>query len=128
MTTEERRSIHGNNEKIRLETIGKAVEFYIRLMKQFNFNSVRTCHYPNDPYLLDLCDQYGLYVMDEADVETHGAEYALGMRTVAAAKSTLVTTAPSSSVSSAVAPAVLCVNLTSWSAAILMFLKVITRI
>jgi acetylornithine deacetylase/succinyl-diaminopimelate desuccinylase-like protein len=34
MTTEERRSIHGNNEKIRLETIGKAVEFYIRLMQK----------------------------------------------------------------------------------------------
>lgn len=44
----------------------------VKLMKQFNFNAVRTSHYPNDPYFYDLCDQYGLYVMDEANVETHG--------------------------------------------------------
>lgn len=44
----------------------------IRLMKQLNINAVRTSHYPNDPYFYDLCDRYGLYVMDEADVETHG--------------------------------------------------------
>ena len=42
------------------------------LMKQHNINCVRTSHYPNDPYWLDLCDQYGLYVIDEADLETHG--------------------------------------------------------
>lgn len=44
----------------------------VKLMKQFNFNSVRTSHYPNDPYFYDLCDKYGLYVMDEANIETHG--------------------------------------------------------
>lgn len=44
----------------------------IRMMKQCNFNSVRTSHYPNDPYLYDLCDSYGLYVIDEANLETHG--------------------------------------------------------
>ena len=44
----------------------------IALLKQFNFNSVRTSHYPNDPYVMDLCDKYGLYVMDEANMETHG--------------------------------------------------------
>ncbi|TLX71937.1 DUF4981 domain-containing protein [Labilibacter sediminis] len=44
----------------------------IELMKQFNINAVRTCHYPNDPYVYELCDQYGLYVMDEANIETHG--------------------------------------------------------
>lgn len=44
----------------------------IRLMKQFNINAVRTCHYPNDPRWYDLCDRYGLYVIDEANVETHG--------------------------------------------------------
>ncbi len=43
----------------------------VLLMKQFNINSVRTSHYPNDPYFYELCDQYGLYVMDEANVETH---------------------------------------------------------
>lgn len=43
----------------------------VKLMKQFNFNAVRTAHYPNDPYFLELCDEYGLYVMDEANVESH---------------------------------------------------------
>ncbi|MDU0355129.1 glycoside hydrolase family 2 TIM barrel-domain containing protein [Paraglaciecola aquimarina] len=44
----------------------------IILMKQFNFNSVRTSHYPNDPYFYDLADEYGIYVMDEANIESHG--------------------------------------------------------
>lgn len=44
----------------------------ILLMKQANINAVRCCHYPNDPRFLDLCDRYGLYVMDEADIEEHG--------------------------------------------------------
>lgn len=59
----------------------------IFLMKQHNINCIRTSHYPNHPEFYELCDKYGMYVMDECDVETHGAEYALGMRTVAAAKS-----------------------------------------
>ena len=42
------------------------------LMKQHNINTVRTSHYPNDPRWLDLCDRYGLYVVDEADLECHG--------------------------------------------------------
>ena len=46
----------------------------VLLMKQLNFNAVRTSHYPNDPYFYDLCDQYGLYVMDEANVESHGVK------------------------------------------------------
>jgi beta-galactosidase len=41
------------------------------LMKQFNINAVRTSHYPNDPAFLDLCDELGLYVIDEADIESH---------------------------------------------------------
>ena len=45
----------------------------ILLMKQLNVNAVRTSHYPNCPEFYLLCDHYGLYVMDEADVETHGA-------------------------------------------------------
>ena len=44
----------------------------INIMKQHNINAVRTAHYPNDPHLYELCDEYGLYVIDEADVETHG--------------------------------------------------------
>ena len=47
------------------------METDIRMMKQFNINAVRTSHYPNDPYWLDLCDQYGLYVIDEANIEAH---------------------------------------------------------
>ena len=41
----------------------------IELMKQFNVNAVRTSHYPNDPHWYELCDRYGLYVMDEANIE-----------------------------------------------------------
>ncbi|MEJ2043087.1 MAG: beta-galactosidase [Reinekea sp.] len=44
----------------------------ITLMKQLNFNAVRTAHYPNHPEFYDLCDEYGLYVMNEANLETHG--------------------------------------------------------
>lgn len=44
----------------------------IKLMKQFNINAVRCAHYPNDPVWYDLCDQYGIYLMDEANIETHG--------------------------------------------------------
>jgi len=44
----------------------------IQLMKQFNINAVRTAHYPNDPYWYFLCSKYGIYVMDEANVEAHG--------------------------------------------------------
>lgn len=44
----------------------------VRQIKQFNFNCIRTAHYPNDPYFYDLCDQYGILVIDEANFETHG--------------------------------------------------------
>ena len=44
----------------------------VRLMKQFNVNAVRTSHYPNDPDWYDLADRYGLYVIDEANIEAHG--------------------------------------------------------
>lgn len=44
----------------------------IELMKQNNINTVRSSHYPNDPKWYDLCNEYGLYVMDEANLETHG--------------------------------------------------------
>ncbi|WCE29105.1 beta-galactosidase [Vibrio sp. SCSIO 43137] len=44
----------------------------IRLLKQSNFNAVRTAHYPNHPRWYELCDQYGLYLVDEANIETHG--------------------------------------------------------
>lgn len=47
----------------------------IKAMKQNNINAVRTCHYPNDPLWYALCDKYGLYVYDEANLESHGYGY-----------------------------------------------------
>ncbi|MCL2120266.1 MAG: DUF4981 domain-containing protein [Planctomycetaceae bacterium] len=47
----------------------------IALMKQNNINAVRTSHYPNDPRWYQLCDEYGLYVIDEANIESHGMGY-----------------------------------------------------
>ena len=47
----------------------------IKLMKEFNVNAVRTCHYPDDPEWYDLCDEYGLYVCAEANQESHGFYY-----------------------------------------------------
>ena len=47
----------------------------IRIMKENNINAVRTCHYPDTPLWYDLCDEYGLYVVDEANVESHGYHY-----------------------------------------------------
>ncbi len=47
----------------------------IRLMKQANFNAVRTSHYPNDPRFVELCDEMGLMVLSEADLESHGLSY-----------------------------------------------------
>lgn len=68
--------IKGVNRHDHDDTTGKAVsravmESDMRLMKQFNVNAVRCSHYPNDPYWLDLCDQHGLYVIDEANIEAH---------------------------------------------------------
>lgn len=47
----------------------------IKIMKQLNINAVRTCHYPDDPRWYDLCDEYGLYVTAEANLESHGMGY-----------------------------------------------------
>jgi beta-galactosidase len=51
------------------------MEAEIKLMKQLNINAVRTSHYPPDTRFLDLCDRYGLYVWDEANIESHGMGY-----------------------------------------------------
>ncbi len=53
----------------------------IQIMKQFNLNAVRTCHYPDDPYWYELCDEYGIYMVAEANIESHGMGY--GDRTLA---------------------------------------------
>ncbi len=68
--------IQGVNRHEHDDSRGKAVTREsmladIRLMKQFNFNAVRTAHYPNQSEWYDLCDEYGLYVVDEANVESH---------------------------------------------------------
>ncbi len=47
----------------------------IKIMKQNNFNAVRTSHYPDDPLWYELCDEYGLYLIDEANIESHGYGY-----------------------------------------------------
>ena len=47
----------------------------IRLMKKLNINAVRTCHYPDDPLWYKLCNQYGLYIIGEANIESHGMGY-----------------------------------------------------
>ena len=47
----------------------------IQVMKQFNLNAVRTCHYPDNNLWYDLCDQYGIYVVAEANIESHGMGY-----------------------------------------------------
>ncbi|NLR93473.1 glycoside hydrolase family 2 TIM barrel-domain containing protein [Flammeovirga agarivorans] len=69
--------IYGVNRHDHHHLNGKVVsredmEHEVKLLKQFNFNAVRTSHYPNDPVFYDLCDEYGIYVMDEANLETHG--------------------------------------------------------
>lgn len=46
----------------------------LKLMKQHNFNAIRSAHYPNSPYFYQLCDELGFYVMDEADNESHGTQ------------------------------------------------------
>ncbi len=68
--------IHGVNRHDHHDTKGKALDRETMMldairMKQFNFNAVRCSHYPNDPYWLDICDKIGLYVIDEANIETH---------------------------------------------------------
>lgn len=49
----------------------EVMEQEVKLMKQYNINAVRTSHYPSDPYFYELCDKYGIYIMDEANVESH---------------------------------------------------------
>ena len=53
----------------------ESMEKDIAMMKQMNINTVRTCHYPDDPYWYELCDKYGLYVWDEANCESHAQGY-----------------------------------------------------
>ncbi len=68
--------IRGGNRHEHDPDRGKAIDRAsmirdIELLKRFNFNAVRTAHYPNHPDWYDLCDQYGIYVVDEANIESH---------------------------------------------------------
>lgn len=65
---------HDYNPRNGRVTAKEEIEQDIILMKQFNINAIRTCHYPNSYYLYDLCDIYGMYLIDEADLECHGFE------------------------------------------------------
>ena len=65
-----------NRHEFSCET-GRAIskeqmEYDIITMKRFNINALRTSHYPNHPYIYELCDRYGLYVIDEVNLESHG--------------------------------------------------------
>ncbi|MEO8405500.1 MAG: glycoside hydrolase family 2 TIM barrel-domain containing protein [Chitinophagaceae bacterium] len=69
--------LYGVNRPDHHPTKGKALSREdilqdVKTIKQFNFNCIRLSHYPSDPYLLDLCDQFGILVIDEANLETHG--------------------------------------------------------
>ena len=69
---------HGVNRHELDPDNGRAVTYErmekdIILMKRFNINALRMSHYPNNPMMYDLCDKYGIYVIDEANVESHGA-------------------------------------------------------
>lgn len=65
---------HDTNAKTGYVMSVEDMELDVRLVKQYNANCIRTSHYPPDPTFLDLCDEYGIYVIDEADIETHGCE------------------------------------------------------
>jgi beta-galactosidase len=62
---------HEHDEKLGKTVTMDSMLADIRLLKQFNFNAVRTSHYPNDSVWYDLCDEYGIYVVDEANIESH---------------------------------------------------------
>lgn len=69
--------LYGVNRPDHHPTKGKALSREdifrdVQTIKQFNFNCIRLSHYPSDPYLLDLCDEFGIMVIDEANLETHG--------------------------------------------------------
>ena len=70
--------LHGVNHHDTSPTAGyvmtpEEIERDVHLCKKHNIDTIRTSHYPPDPYLLEMCDELGIYVVDEADLETHGA-------------------------------------------------------
>jgi len=71
---------HDTNESAGYVMTVEDMEKDVKIFKDYNVNCVRTSHYPPDPIFLDLCDAYGIYVVDEADIETHGCETELHKR------------------------------------------------
>lgn len=65
---------HDTNPKTGYVMTVQDMERDVKIFKDYNVNCVRTSHYPPDPIFLDLCDEYGVYVVDEADIETHGCQ------------------------------------------------------
>jgi len=65
---------HDYNPRTGRVVTREEIERDIKTMKRNNINAIRTAHYPNAPYFYELCDQYGMYVIDEADLECHGFE------------------------------------------------------
>ena len=63
---------HEHNDSLGHTQTREIIMNDLRLIKQLNMNAVRTSHYPNHPLFYQLCDQYGIYVVDEANIETHG--------------------------------------------------------
>ncbi|MBR2479819.1 MAG: hypothetical protein IKB56_00765 [Clostridia bacterium] len=63
---------HDTNPKTGYYLTPEEMEKDVKLCKDFNINAVRTSHYPPDPIFIELCDLYGIYVVEEADIETHG--------------------------------------------------------
>jgi beta-galactosidase len=62
---------HDHDERRGKAVTADSIQRDVELMKAHNLNAVRTSHYPNDPYLYDVCDELGMYVVDEANIETH---------------------------------------------------------
>lgn len=71
---------HDTNESAGYVMTAADMEKDVKTFKEYNINCVRTSHYPPDAMFLDLCDEYGIYVVDEADIETHGCETELHKR------------------------------------------------
>ena len=70
-------NIHEHNEHTGHYVTEELMRKDLELMKQNNLNTVRLCHYPQDRRFYELCDEYGLYVYDEANIESHGMHYDL---------------------------------------------------
>lgn len=67
---------HEHDERTAHVISRKSMLADVKMLKENNINAVRTAHYPNDPYFYHLTDQYGIYVVDEANIESHGFGYA----------------------------------------------------